>query len=227
MLKGKKFIVFLIVASMGITFCRAAEKNDDEVQKSAWFELGFYSPIQLFGEETEITCFRLSSVYTYNEAVNGLDVGIICESGNSKGVQFAGWNKTYGSMNGLSMGLSNIAEIEMNGVQLAIVYNQAGSDSVDNVATKHAVSNGFQCAWVNSADAVFTGFQLGMLNVSTTLLRGLQIGLINISERPDKTYDEFQTKEFKAEKGKRSCIQLGLINFNPKGIFPVTLLINF
>ncbi len=235
MFKSKKFIVFLIAALVGITFCRAAketrlirglEDDDTEIEKFSWFGIGFFSPAQLPDEETEIKVFRFSTIYTYNKAVNGLDLGLICYSGNANGFQAAWSNHTSGIMNGLTIGLFNIAEVEMNGMQLGI-YNRGGSDSEDNIASKSASSVGTQWGWANCADAVFTGFQFGITNVSTTLFKGLQIGGVNIAQEPDKKFEEFQSKKFKKNKGKNSCLQIGLVNFNPNGFLPVTLLVNF
>ncbi|MDD5728861.1 MAG: hypothetical protein PHV59_09875 [Victivallales bacterium] len=233
MIRSRKLTVFWIAAALGLGFCRAAENNGEdngnngtEVPKSAWIELGFWSPVQLFDDKTDIKVFRFSTIYTYNKSVSGLDCGLICYSGNADGLQAAWSNHTDGIMNGLTFGLFNIAEIEMNGMQAGI-YNRAGSDSMDDIATKTACSSGMQWGWANCADAVFTGFQLGITNVSTTLFNGLQIGVVNISEHPDPEFEQFQTKAYQQGKDKRSCLQIGLINFNPKGWLPVTLLINF
>jgi hypothetical protein len=235
MFKSKKFIVFLFAVSMGIAFCHAAEKtklikgledDEDELQKSSWFGIGFFTPMQLPDEESAVKVFRLSTIYTYNRAVSGLDVGILCYSGDANGMQAAWSNHADGIMNGLTIGLFNIAEVEMNGMQLGL-YNRAGSDSENVVASKKASSVGLQWGWANCADAIFSGWQLGITNVSTTLFKGVQIGAVNISQEPDKAFDEFQSEKYKKGKGKKSCIQIGVINFNPNGFLPVTLLVNF
>lgn len=229
MFMNKKFIVFLVAAAMGIAFCQAAEADDDDdnAPGSAWIELGFYTPLQLFDENTEIRCFRLSLIYTCSKAVNGLDTGLVCKAVDANGLQFAWSNTATGIMNGLTVGLFNEAEVEMNGMQTGI-YNHAGSDSQENeVRTKTAESVGMQWGWANCADAVFSGFQLGITNVSTTLFDGLQIGIVNISSRPDKMFDQFQTGKFQKDKGKSACFQVGLVNYNPNGFLPLTLLINF
>lgn len=235
MFKCKKFIVFLFAVLMGIAFCQAAEKgklvkgledDDDNLEKSSWFGIGLFSPAQLPDEDSAVNVFRLSTIYTYNREANGLDIGLICYSGNASGLQAAWSNHADGIVNGLTIGLFNIAEVEMNGMQLGL-YNRAGTDSEDNVASKKASSVGFQWGWANCADAVFSGWQLGITNVSTTLFKGLQIGAVNISQQPHAMFDAFQSKEYKKGKGKKSCIQIGLINFNPNGFLPVTLLINF
>ena len=236
MFKSKKFIVCLVIALMGITFCQAAKEvkmlkglghDDDDGPKSSWFEFGFVSPLQMTDEETAIKVFRFSALYTYNKSVSGYDAGVVCYSaGKVNGLQTAWSNHTDGIMNGLTVGLFNVAEIEMNGMQLGI-YNRAGSDSTDEIANKTASSAGTQWGWANCADAVFSGFQFGITNVSTTLFQGLQIGMVNIAQEPDKMFDAFQSKRYKDGKGKKSCFQIGLINFNPNGFLPVCLLINF
>lgn len=235
MFKKRTFIVFLIAALTGISFCRAAEKgknkyfddsDDDGARKTAWIELGFYSPLQVCGEDYDISAFRCALIYTNNKSVSGLDCGLVCHSGRADGLQFAWTNTCTGIVNGLTVGIFNTAGVEMNGMQVAI-YNHAGSDSMDDIATKSASSSGFQWGWTNCADAVFTGLQVGIINVSTTLFKGFQIGFVNISEQPNKEFEEFQSKKFKAGENKRSCIQLGLVNYNPKGMLPITILINF
>jgi len=235
MFKSKKFIVFLFAVLMGIAFCQAAEKgklikgledDDDDIDKSSWFGIGLFTPAQIPDDETEIKVFRFSTIYTYNKAVSGFDLGLICYSGDADGLQTAWSNHTSGTMNGLTVGLFNIAEVEMNGMQIGL-YNRAGTDSEDDVASKKASSIGTQWGWANCADAVFTGWQLGITNVSTTLFKGLQLGVVNIEQKPKAMFDEFQSKEYKNGKGKRSCVQIGLINFNPNGFLPVTLFVNF
>ncbi|MCK4982555.1 MAG: hypothetical protein KAS17_06505 [Victivallaceae bacterium] len=261
MFKTKKFIVFFVVALMGIALCQAAESkktskpkkavktvkvskpanssmsskptNDPKdiesackCSKKTMIELGFFSPIQYPCEDTIVTGFRFSSLYTYNKGMNGFDCGIICDSGldGTTGMQMALSNRTAGVMKGISFGLVNMAETEMRGIQIAGLYNQAGSDSLDNA---YSTSSGVQCAFINAADSIFSGMQLGAINISNIVFKGLQIGLINYSEHPSDVFDDFQTKDFKEQKKKRSCVQIGVLNFNPKGIFPITFLINF
>ena len=235
MLRNEKSIVFLAAVLLGITFCHAAKEevkmvkglvDEPNVVKSSWFGLGFYTPLQLPDEDSNVRVARISIIYTYNKLVNGFDCGMICYSGNVNGLQTAWSNHTDGIMNGLTIGLFNIAEVEMNGLQIGI-YNRAGSDSEDNIASKKAHSAGAQWGWANCADAIFAGFQFGITNVSTTLFQGLQIGAVNIAKKPDKAFNEFQSERFKRNKGKNECLQIGLINFNPNGFLPVCLLVNF
>jgi len=235
MFQKKKFIVFLVVASIGITFCQAAkevkllkdlEDDKDHILKSCWFGIGLLPPAQLPDENTEIKVFRFSAGYTYNRAVTGYDAGVVCYSGNATGLQTAWSNHTDGVMNGLTIGIFNTAKIEMNGMQIGI-YNGAGADSEDKIKTKNSSSAGTQWGFANYADSLFSGWQLGVTNVSTTLFKGLQLGVVNIAQESDKVFDEFQSKRYKKGKGKRSCFQVGLINFNPNGFLPVCLLVNF
>ena len=233
MIEKIKFMMVLLFSFAVLSQCTASEKyfGDDDDEKpdgSSWVELGFYSPIQLFTEETTVEVFRLSIVYTYNKKVNGYDVGILCDSADSNGVQFAGLNRTTGTMNGLSIGVANVAHKEMNGVQIALLFNQAGTDTEqEGTVRKECSSSGFQFSWTNCADGVFTGFQLGGFNISTTMLKGFQLGLLNIAERPLKEYEQFQTKEYKESKDNKTCLQIGIVNINSKGFLPFSFFINF
>jgi hypothetical protein len=239
MLKSNKFIAFLVIALIGTAFCRAAEDsmptNDSKTvskcdcSKKTWIELGFFSPMQFPCEETVVNGFRFSLIYTYNKGVNGFDCGIICDSGTegTDGFQLAIANRTAGTMNGLTIGLLNAAETSMNGIQIGGCYNQAGTDSLDHAGGGFTNSSGFQLGFVNTVDTIFKGFQLGCMNISNTLFSGLQLGVINLSAQPDQVFDDFQTEEFKKQKKKRSCVQIGVLNFNPNGVFPITLLVNF
>lgn len=239
MLKPNKFIVFLAVAALGAAFCRAAESsiptNDSKTvskcdcSKKTLVELGFFSPLQFPCEETVVNGLRLSALYTYNSGVNGFDCGVICDSGTEGvcGFQLAVANRTAGAMRGLTIGLLNAAETSMAGVQLGGCYNQAGSDSLGHGGADFTNSHGFQCGFVNTVDSIFRGFQLGCINISNTLFKGLQLGVINLADQPSSVFDDFQSKEFKEQKKKRSCVQIGVLNFNPNGVFPITLLLNF
>jgi len=207
----------------------SGERDACKHKKEAAIGLGFCTPLQFPCENTMIEGFRLSALYTYNYGVNGLDCGFICDSGpgGTKGMQAGVFtNRTAGSMVGLSLSLINIAETSMNGVQ-AGAYNQAGSDSYDNAGANYYESWGTQLGFANVADSIFTGLQLGDINISNTILKGCQIGVINLYEAPSDVFDDFETKEFREEKKKRSCVQIGVFNFNPNGVFPITLLLNF
>jgi hypothetical protein len=238
---NKKLAVFLLAASMGISFCGAAEKakeaksvEDNNVvesssAKTSWLGFGLFSPCQYPDEDTEIKVFRFSTIYTWNKAVSGFDCGLLCDAGSGgvDGAQIAISNRTSGTMNGFSLGFLNIAEESMNGFQWGAFYNQAGSDSLDNAGANYTKSSGFQLAFINTADSIFSGCQMGIINLSNTIFKGLQIGLFNMAEQPSDIFADFQSEEFKEEKKKRSCVQIGVLNFNSNGVLPITMLINF
>ena len=206
-----------------------AREDLSKYKKEARIALGLFSPIQFPCEDTMIKGFRFSALYTYNKGVNGLDCGFICDSGTggTRGIQLAIVNRTAGPMNGLSLSLINIAETEMKGLQIGGFYNQAGSDSQYNAGANYDKSSGCQIGFANLADSIFKGAQLGMVNISNSIFKGWQIGFVNLYEPPSDVFDDFQTKEYKAEKKKRSCVQIGLFNFNPNGVFPLTVMVNF
>ena len=120
---------------------------------------------------------------------------------------------------GLSISLINIAETEMTGIQLG-GYNEAGSNSLNNGTLVYETSRGLQMGAANIANTIFEGLQLGLFNISNSVFKGFQIGALYLYEPPSDVFDDFQTKEFNEEKKKRSCIQFGILNFNPDGIFP-------
>lgn len=205
------------------------ERNDAKYPKKSFIGLAFCTPIQFPSEDIEVSGFRFAVICARNEAANGIDCGFVCLSGTggTTGLQAGVFlNKTSGPMCGLSLSLINIAETEMNGVQIG-GYNEAGSNSLNNGTLNFETSRGFQMGAANIANSVFKGLQLGLFNISNSVFKGVQIGGLNLYEPPSDVFDDFQTKEFNEEKKKRSCLQFGILNFNPDGIFPVTILVNF
>jgi hypothetical protein len=208
-------------------------ENDDtcNCSKKSMAAVGLWSPLQFPCENTMVTGFRFSALYTYNKGVNGLDCGFICDSGSrgTIGIQagiFA--NKTTGSVTGLSLSLINIAGTSLDGVQLGGLYNEVGSDSYDNAGSNYrTTSQGAQLGIGNVSNSVFEGLQMGLFNIANSVFKGCQIGFINLYDPPSDVFDDFESKEFKEMKKKRSCVQIGVLNFNPRGIFPITILVNF
>ena len=204
-------------------------RNDSKYPEKSMIGLAFCTPIQFPSEKVEVNGLRLSVICAYNEAANGLDCGFVCLSGTggTEGLQAGVFlNKTAGPMCGLSISLINIAETEITGMQIG-GYNEAGSNSQNNGAANYETSRGIQMGAANVANSIFKGMQLGLFNISNSIFKGCQIGALNLYEPPSDVFDDFQTKEFNEEKKKRSCIQFGILNFNPKGLFPVTILVNF
>lgn len=204
-------------------------RNDSKYPEKSMIGLALCTPIQFPSEEVEVNGLRLSVICAYNEAANGLDCGFVCLSGTggTEGLQAGVFlNKTAGPMWGLSISLINIAETEITGMQIG-GYNEAGSNSQNNGTLTYETSRGIQMGAANVANSVFKGLQLGLFNISNSVFKGCQIGALNLYEPPSDVFDDFQTEEFNEEKKKRSCIQFGILNFNPNGLFPVTILVNF
>ena len=204
-------------------------RNDSKYPEKSMIGLALCTPIQFPSEEVEVNGLRLSVICAYNEAANGLDCGFVCLSGTggTEGLQAGVFlNKTAGPMCGLSISLINIAETEITGMQIG-GYNEAGSNSQNNGAANYETSRGIQMGAANVANSIFKGLQLGLFNISNSIFKGCQIGALNLYEPPSDVFDDFQTKEFNEEKKKKSCLQFGILNFNPNGLFPVTILVNF
>ena len=130
-------------------------------------------------------------------------------------------------MTGLSLSLINLAATEMNGIQIGGLYNEAGSDAQDNAGANYETSCGVQIGTANVANSIFKGLQLGAFNISNSVFKGVQFGVLNLYEPPSDVFDDFQNPEFNKEKKKRSCLQFGVLNFNPNGVFPVSILVNW
>jgi len=205
------------------------EITDCSCNKKAAVGIAFVCPLQTPCEKTMITGFRFAALYAYNEGVDGLDCGFVCDSGagGTNGIQASFFNRTAGTVNGLSLALFNVARTRMTGLQIGGIYNELGSDSQDNAGANFENSYGAQIGVANVSNSIFAGFQLGAFNIANSIFKGFQIGVINLYEPPSDVFDDFETAEFIEAKKKRSCIQIGVLNFNPKGLCPITILFNW
>ena len=136
------------------------------------FEIALYSPAQIRSPDDEILILRLSLLYGSNEAVKGLDLGLVAHNGEgvSKGVQHALVGTVDGDFIGWQAHLAGFVHGEFVGYQQGL-YNE-----VDR-------GEGVQMGLVNRARD-FSGLQLGLVNLSDNLY-GLQIGLVNVIRSKD------------------------------------------
>ena len=116
-------------------------------------QLALFNPVQIVPEGSSVTAFRLNLIYSKNQSVTGLDLGLVnmCSGGTSKGLQWGAVGINYGSFIGWQGNwLVSIADDNMEGLQTGF-YTRSG----------HA-----------------GGVQIGLLNMTDTM-NGLQIGLLN------------------------------------------------
>jgi len=137
--------------------------------------IALFNPVQIFGEESDITGVRWNLIYGRHANIKGLDFGFIAGhvTGNFTGIQlnainmvegdFLGWqggllfSQSGGSFTGFQMAALNVGKSETEGVQFGLL-NKASNMS---------------------------GFQFGFVNISENMY-GLQIGLVNIIKSKKK-----------------------------------------
>lgn len=90
-----------------------------------FFQMGLYSPIQIFSYDTEVSGLRLNIFYGKNISVSGIDIGLLnySEGGNGFGVGIA--NLVDGQYKGIQIGALNKSQ-NFYGIQLGLLgqYNQ-------------------------------------------------------------------------------------------------------
>jgi hypothetical protein len=144
----------------------------------------FAVPNHQFPKDPVVSGVRLSIFHGVNEAVRGVDFGILSlsETSNLSGLGLvAGMGKVTGEMTGAAIGLINVHTSIDTGLNAAFI-NRLNT-------TKGGANVGF----VNMADG-FTMVDIGGLNVSdqstvqlgfvnvTKKIKGVQIGFLNVAE---------------------------------------------
>lgn len=140
------------------------------VAAPAWtpFQLGIAGPAcQLFPQETAVTGLRLNLAASRNDAVTGVDVGLVSLGSDMQAIRVNLYNGSDYHFSGLEVGLVN-NDTAVSGLAVGL-FNTVDGDI-----------SGMQIGVFNMAN-VMTGLQIGLFNQATTL-RGLQIGLVNIVE---------------------------------------------
>lgn len=156
----KKFAaVFLLVALAAGSACAVSFTP---------FQLGIWGPdAQLCEQGTPVWGLRLNLAKSVNDAVFGLDLGLVSRIGQADAI---------------SLNLVNGA-VALKGAQVGI-YNTVSRDAV-----------GIQFGFYNVDESSFAGAQLGLVNVAQSVggcqiglfnhcisMSGVQVGLINIIE---------------------------------------------
>jgi len=217
----KKFaVVSLIIMSFvwSSALCYAGAIDAD------WspLEIGIFTPVQLFDEDSDIYFLRLSTCYTRNKAAYGFDFGLVNDDSNNGGLQIAVAGIHRDTQMGLGIGLINVTMKNLYGCQIGM-FNKAGSR---RIMENYDQAGGLQIGWVNLTKAIFDGVQIGIANLSTARFSGLQIGFIN-SDRDHNNFDKVLNYDDKTIKSDDVCIQIGLLNFNEDGFLPIFPIINF
>lgn len=168
----------------GAELGRDGVETYDKVRKpsaaATGFQLAIFNPVQLFSEPCDVYGLRLDLPYGKNNALNGLDLGVVNQlmdemrgiqiglgniSGPMYGMQLAGANVALGEMVGWQMGGLNASKTVAAGLQTGAV----------NIGAEY---NGLQIGGFNFADE-YSGVQIGVVNVCNTLTGGIQVGALN------------------------------------------------
>ena len=163
----KKLPALLLAAALAATAVSAAP---------AWtpFQLGIAgTACQIFPEETAVTGLRLNLAASRNDAVTGIDVGIVSAGSDIQAVRVNLVNIADYHFSGLEVGLFNHDEA-LSGLSVGL-FNAVDGDG-----------SGIQIGVFNKANAM-TGMQIGLFNQAVTL-RGIQIGLINLIDDGPLTF---------------------------------------
>lgn len=154
------------------------------------FELGFMSPTQMHGINTDIKGVRLGLIYTENRDVEGVDINIIAnKKQNFKGVSFGSfYDRTEGNFTGAKLGwfllpiTFNSVGGDMTGAQLGLVNMVDGNTKGLQLGGANFITSGkgAQLGLFNKADNI-RGLQFGLFNMAQNL-EGLQIGLVNMAD---------------------------------------------
>jgi len=164
-------------------------------------------PVQFPPKSFSVTGVRASALWGQHRDLYGIDVGLL---GNITEQDFTGlavsgvFNNTRGTTNILGLQLAGIANVNTNKTRVIGLQAALGT----NYQTSASTVAGVQLALIANI-APFTdiyGVQIGLYNRAKEVY-GFQIGLVNIADN-------------------LHGIQIGLANFNHKGPFAISPIIN-
>jgi hypothetical protein len=135
-------------------------------------QLALLNPVQIFGEDTSVSGFRLNVFLGVNRDVTGFDLSTVAGHtlGSQRGVQLGLLNAVNGDCTGAQIGaFGTSVEGRLRGVQIAGLVSLASEGS------------GAQMAWLLARASEFSGLQLGLITFADEM-KGVQLGLLNFNE---------------------------------------------
>jgi hypothetical protein len=156
-----------ILLFCAVGFCSACTKP----LPNGWtpFQLAFFNPAQVFGEETDVRGVRVSAIYGNNAEITGIDIGGIGLSDSMTGLQVNMAYSEAANLDGVQISSINKIDERVRGVQLGGVISHA-----DEVI-------GLQIAPVHNLAETVKGVQIGGMINETEELTGVQIGIVNFN----------------------------------------------
>jgi hypothetical protein len=160
------------LACVAASLAPAAASAEKPAARSRPVQLALLKPVQVFGEDTSVSGFRLNVFLGVNRDVTGFDLSAVAGHtlGTQRGVQLGLVNQVLGDCTGAqTAALGTSVEGRLRGVQIAGLVSLASEGS------------GVQIAPFLAHATEFSGFQLGLFT-SAGEMKGLQLGLLNFNE---------------------------------------------
>lgn len=185
--------------------------------------------VQLPTEDAPVRGFSLNLYYGVQPSVSGLQVGLINEEeAELKGVDLGMVSLVGKSMVGVDAALVSYVEEEVTGAQLGMWSNQAKGKLTGaqfGLGNGAASGQGVQLGIFSSGGSEFVGGQLGAVGLVTGKLRGAQLNAAaSIASEECSGLQMGMLFNYSAS---GRCLQIGLVNWNPKGFLPYFPLFNY
>jgi hypothetical protein len=185
--------------------------------------------VQLPTEDAPVRGFSLNLYYGVQPSVSGLQLGLISEVENDlKGVDVGLVSLTGKSATGMAFAVVSYVEENMTGVQLGMWANQAGGKLTGaqmGLGNGTSTGRGLQTGVFNSGGTEFVGAQLGVVSMVSGKVRGTQLNLA--SSVASEECAGLQLGMLFNYSASGRCLQIGLVNWNPKGFLPYFPLFNY
>jgi len=184
--------------------------------------------VQLPTEDAPVKGLSLNLYYGVQPSVSGLQLGLVSEvETDLKGVDLNMISLTGKDVRGMQFALVNYVEVDAKGVQLGGFSNLtkgALTGAQLSVGNASGSGRGVQMGFFNSGGTEFGGMQLGAVSLVTGKLRGVQFnGAVSLAMEECSGLQMGMLMNYANAGG---CLQIGLLNFSPKGFLPVFPLFN-
>lgn len=185
------------------------------------------SVVQLPTEDAPVKGLSLNLYYGAQPSVSGLQLGLISEvESELKGIDLDMISLARQNVSGMQTALVNFVGADAKGVQVGALSNQttaALTGAQLGLANASGSGRGVQLGFFNSGGTEFGGGQLGGVSLVSGKLRGAQLGAVSLAMEECSGFQMGMLMNYAKAGG---CLQIGLLNFSPKGFLPVFPLFN-
>jgi len=221
-ISSSRSVISVFAVAMLCSACASAPSHGWTPIQGALF-----APVQIFSEDTDVYGLKVNLLYGRTASMYGIDVGLVGYVGSLNGIQVDGfWSEVQDingiqlgglpgnravNVNGLEVGVANIVEGRVNGIQLAPVMNEA-----DDLV-------GMQFAGISNKSQKVLGIQIAPLVNDAESLTGMQVGIMNFAPRATG----LQIGALINKSDSVAGLQIGLLNINRNGWLPFFPILNF